>query len=39
MDDEVYKNQRNTGMNRFENLSKDELGVQNAWIRCKPKPV
>jgi hypothetical protein len=34
MDDEVYKNQ-NTGMNRFENLSKDELGVYKCLIRCK----
>jgi hypothetical protein len=38
MDDEVYKNQRNTGMNRFENF-KRWIGRTKCWIRCKPKPL
>jgi hypothetical protein len=37
MDDEVYKkSEEYWNENRFENLSKDELGVYKCWIRCKP---
>jgi hypothetical protein len=35
MDADVNKSDEYWDENRFENLTKDELGVYKCWIRCK----